>query len=310
MKDSISVAIPLFNRAEWISKTLDHILAQTVSVDEIVICDDGSTDSLDESLRPYGDKVKVVRIPNSGPAAARKVAIEESVGSWIALCDSDDYWAPDHIENFAKALQKYPSTNLFFSNFVTSERPESTKFGMAPSGWMEEVSEQYIDSTETIVKCADNILKAFLKYQACFPSCIVFDRDLYRSVGGIHSKVSRWASEDFHLTARLFAVANSVMSTEATVTINKHDNNFSREYIKNIEGEILVFSDILHNDLVPLRFRGPIKDKVSDLELQLFRNYYWSGQYEKARDVGLRIKKDNFCSRDWLRFVFSCFRLL
>lgn len=102
MDETISVVIPVYNRAKWIGRTLEHVFNQSVLVDEIVICDDGSTDDLESALKPFEDIIKLVRIENSGPAIARKIAIDNSTGYWVALCDSDDFWEPDHIKTFVK----------------------------------------------------------------------------------------------------------------------------------------------------------------------------------------------------------------
>jgi glycosyltransferase involved in cell wall biosynthesis len=109
----ISVVIPVYNRAEWIGQTLDRIFNQKHDVFEVVICDDGSTDALAEALHPYGTKIKLITIANSGPGIARKTAINHTSGNWVALCDSDDFWHEDHIQNFVDALTAYPGTGAF-----------------------------------------------------------------------------------------------------------------------------------------------------------------------------------------------------
>lgn len=307
MNGTIAVAIPVYNRANWIAKTLDHILAQTVPVDEIVVCDDGSTDNLEEALEPYQNKISLIRISNSGPAIARRTAIQKSRGDWIALCDSDDYWFPEHIEKFVDARNHFPDLELYFSNFRPSNQPDTTKFMTAPEGWLTRLTGVYCCDNQEIQKCRPALLTSLLEFQACFPSCMIFKRSLYEKVGGIHSKVSRWGAEDFHLTARMAAISESVINIGETVTINKHDSNFSSEYINNLNGEVKILTDILDSKLVPNQYFAAIEGYLEEQKFRLFRSYYWSSNFEDALTIARTLHKKKFTIRDWLRFARASF---
>ncbi|SHK46034.1 Glycosyltransferase involved in cell wall bisynthesis [Marinobacter antarcticus] len=308
MKDSISVAIPVFNRADWITKTLDQIFSQSIPVDEVVLCDDGSTDNLEQAIKHYKNRIKVIRIENSGPGIARKTAIESSHGDWIALCDSDDFWYPNHIENFSNALVKFPETNFYFSNFVTSDHPDKTKFELAPDGWMKRLTGEPCSETSRYHQCTPPFLKSLLEFQACFPSCTVFSRNLYQASGGITDRVSRWASEDLHLTARMAAVSNAVIGTEQTVLINKHEGNFSAEYIRNLEGELLVLRDLVEHRLVPDSLANILEEQLNYYPVRLFRSYYWASENKKAIEIAKDIPAYNLIIRDRIRLLIALIR--
>ncbi|MCP4143958.1 MAG: glycosyltransferase, partial [bacterium] len=73
---NISVVIPAWNCANWISATLDSVLSQENASFEVIVVDDGSTDNTPEILQQYQDKIKVIRIENSGgPSQPRNVGI-------------------------------------------------------------------------------------------------------------------------------------------------------------------------------------------------------------------------------------------
>lgn len=98
----VSVIMPTFNCGEYISKSLDSVIAQTLSDWEIQIVDDCSTDNTAEVLRPYLDRYPNIHYSvlakNSGPAVARTVAIKRATGQYIAFLDSDDIWLPNKLE--------------------------------------------------------------------------------------------------------------------------------------------------------------------------------------------------------------------
>jgi len=91
----VSVILPTYNRAEFIGKALDSVLAQTHGNWECVIIDDGSTDDTDAVLATYGDPRFVrLRQANQGVSGARNTGIAACRGEVMALLDSDDEWLP------------------------------------------------------------------------------------------------------------------------------------------------------------------------------------------------------------------------
>lgn len=95
---TVSVVIPAYNAAEWISEAIASALAQTSPPLEIIIIDDGSTDSTADVAGRFPAPVRLLRKPNGGPAAARNFGIAAAAGEWIALLDADDRWAPTKLE--------------------------------------------------------------------------------------------------------------------------------------------------------------------------------------------------------------------
>jgi glycosyltransferase involved in cell wall biosynthesis len=308
LKESISVAIPVFNRADWIGATLEHIFSQSIPVDEVVLCDDGSTDNLDQAIKNYRDRIKVVRIKNSGPAIARKTAIENSCGDWIALCDSDDFWSPNHLENFLSARSQFPESNLYFSNFVTSDQPGQTKFEFAPEGWFKRLTGEAWKESSPYYRVRSPFLESLLEFQACFPSCLIFSRELYERTGGISNYVSRWPSEDLHLTARMAAVSDAMVGTDQTVLINKHEGNFSAEYVINLEGEVRILRDLLDHHLVPESLLEMVSRQHGQFTKKLFRSYYWTSRFKEAVQLARKIPRNSLSTRDWARLVMAYIR--
>jgi len=106
----VSTVIPAFNRRDYLPRAIDSALAQTVPVGEILVIDDGSTDGSADFLESwYGNRIRVVRQPNSGVAGARLRGIQEARGEWIAFLDSDDEWLPERNGELLKAAQCVPA---------------------------------------------------------------------------------------------------------------------------------------------------------------------------------------------------------
>ena len=103
--NTISVIVPAYNIAPWISRSLDSLLAQTHKDLEIVVVDDGSADNIREILSVYTAKypnIKAVYKENGGVTSARLRGVEESAGDWIAFMDGDDYVEP---QMYARMLE-------------------------------------------------------------------------------------------------------------------------------------------------------------------------------------------------------------
>lgn len=300
--DKISVVIPVYNRAEWIGKTLGRIFSQKQDIFEVVICDDGSTDALAEALQPYGAKIKLITIANSGPAIARKTAIESATGEWIALCDSDDFWLENHLTYFLDALDIFPNMDFYFSDFYASDVPENSKFESAPIGWLASLDSKETPSTDYI-KCNNELYTALLEFQPCFQSACLFRRDLYEQVGGIDPAVSRWPSEDFHLTIRLASAGCGVVCTVPTVTINKHDQNFSADILGNFKGRIDILEKIILDSSVETNLIEKTKIEVDTSNLELFRLYYWHNNYLGMLDRFRRTPRKYLSIKDYLRLL-------
>jgi hypothetical protein len=94
----VSVIIPAYNAARSLPRTIDSVLAQTFPPAEIIVVDDGSADDTAAVAEAYGDRVRVIRKANGGPASARNLGAREASGEWLALLDADDQWLSNKLE--------------------------------------------------------------------------------------------------------------------------------------------------------------------------------------------------------------------
>lgn len=95
--DLVSVIIPAFNAAATIVEAIESVQHQTYRRLEILVVDDGSADGTDATVAEiarHDKRVRLIRLPNRGIAAARNHALSVSQGCWIAPIDADDLWHP------------------------------------------------------------------------------------------------------------------------------------------------------------------------------------------------------------------------
>ena len=108
----ISAIIPAYNSQDFILDAIHSIQNQTHPVDEIIVIDDGSTDSTQQIIQSQTSDIKYISQENQGPSAARNTGIKVAQGDWIAFLDADDQWMPDKIEKQLLALKHSPELHL------------------------------------------------------------------------------------------------------------------------------------------------------------------------------------------------------
>lgn len=101
-----SVVIDNYNYGRYLKAAIDSVLAQDFSKKEVelIVVDDGSTDSSRDILASYGSRLKAVLQPNSGQATAFNRGFSEAKGQFICLLDSDDVWRPGKLSAIAPLL--------------------------------------------------------------------------------------------------------------------------------------------------------------------------------------------------------------
>ena len=102
----VSTIIPTYNRADLVCDAIDSVLGQTYPHVEVIVVDDGSTDTTLETLGRYGNKIQVIQQANAGPSAARNRGIKAAKGEIIAFLDSDDLWLPTKLQRQVAILMR------------------------------------------------------------------------------------------------------------------------------------------------------------------------------------------------------------
>jgi glycosyltransferase involved in cell wall biosynthesis len=133
----ISCIVPVYNGEKYLAEALESIFRQTLAAFEVIVVDDGSTDST-PSVAGRDARVKYLRQANAGPSAARNHGIRESSGELLAFLDADDLWHPEKLERQATRFAACPGLDISLTharNFWAPEvRDEEERFGGARVG--------------------------------------------------------------------------------------------------------------------------------------------------------------------------------
>lgn len=136
-KPFVSVIIPAYNAEHWITEAINSALKCSVYPLEVIVVDDGSTDSTYKIASMFGDCVTVIKQMNSGVVSARKTGIDCSSGQYVKLLDSDDLLPPGSIDSFINLSKLYPgeiflSRVAAFSSSTTNLCEEMYNIGYKP----------------------------------------------------------------------------------------------------------------------------------------------------------------------------------
>jgi len=120
----VSVVVPVYDVAAFLPECLDSVLGQTGCRLEVVVVDDGSTDTSGKIADEYAardDRLRVVHTDNHGLGAARNVGIRHATGDYLGFLDSDDVLPPDALATLAGALDRAPGSDLVTGSIVRWE---------------------------------------------------------------------------------------------------------------------------------------------------------------------------------------------
>lgn len=126
----VSVILPAFNAADYITESLESVVSQEGPFDlEVIVVDDGSTDDTRERAVSFAG-VRLVSQANAGPSAARNRGISMAKGDFIAFLDSDDLWPPGKLAAQLAVADRFPEAGLIFGDcrIFTQEGPRAQTF--------------------------------------------------------------------------------------------------------------------------------------------------------------------------------------
>ena len=116
-----SFLVPVYNTEKYLKQCIDSLLIQKGAAFEIILLDDGSTDSSPQICDTYAaahpDLVKVIHKENEGLLLTRRRGFREASGDWFLCIDSDDYAAPNLLETVVATITAHASCDMVMYNY-------------------------------------------------------------------------------------------------------------------------------------------------------------------------------------------------
>lgn len=134
MKPTISIIIPVYNRASLVIRTLDSIAAQTLQPDRIIVVDNNSSDGSHDAVKRWMDaysgtaRCTLLTERKPGAAAARNNGLREADSEIVAFFDSDDTMRPDFVRHIINSFDSETDTDILCWKALEHLRDGSTRF--------------------------------------------------------------------------------------------------------------------------------------------------------------------------------------
>lgn len=200
----ISIVIPLYNKEDTIERAINSVLAQSVSEWELIVVDDGSTDNGPKLVKQFDDpRIRLATQTNAGVSSARNHGASLAKADVIAFLDSDDYWAPEHLESVKRLVRQYPKASIYATAyFMVGEEGAVLKTRLRDEG-----------PNSERVRVLDYFLDACGVDPPIQSSAVAVSKESLIKIGGFPSGIN--AGEDIITWARLACIGDVAYSTRA-----------------------------------------------------------------------------------------------
>ena len=216
MKPIISIIVPVYNVEKYLHKCVDSILEQTFKDFELILINDGSTDNcgdICESYSKFDNRIKVFHQKNQGVSSSRNKGIIESKGKYIMFLDSDDYVASNYCEVLIDAIE-HKNHSLIISSFYIHRLDTGE---ILKVGYGEKETNYKVDKAEFYSVYEKNLLN--FSWNKIYKTNIIKDNNI--------------------------SFIENIQLGE--------DLLFNLEYLKYVDGEIIIVNKYLYNYILKSR---------------------------------------------------------
>lgn len=189
-----SVVIPLYNKAPYVAKAIQSVIAQTFTDFELVIVDDGSKDDSAEiaaQVIESHENCHLIKQENAGVSMARNNGVAASHGDYLCFLDADDWWEPTFLEAISKLIKEFPEAGIYGTNYtIVNETKHKTR--VAKIGVVEGFENGYINYCQAYAKTM---------YMPLCTGAVCIPRKVFEEMQGFPKGIK--LGEDFLLWIRI-----------------------------------------------------------------------------------------------------------
>jgi len=266
----VSLIIATFNHARFLDAAIDSALAQTLGAVDVIVVDDGSTDDTPAVLARYAGRVRVLRQPNRGLAAARNAGLAAARGTYVAFLDADDVMASTKLAAQLAVLERSPTIGWTYCDVLIETVATRTtvtaseRFGYgarALDGWLfpELIHGNFIPAIAPMIR-----------------------RTALDAVGGFDERLT--ALEDWDMWLRLSLIAEARYTPAVLVTYRIRAGGMSEDRARMDKNRFCVLDKINRTRPVALESLGSVGRRlIADTHNWLGKEAYASGDWSEAR---------------------------
>ncbi len=259
MSKSVSVIIPVRDRAEELIRALKSVEKQTFKDFEIIIIDDHSRTPVQETLKSYRSSldIRVLSSQKEGVSAARNLGIQSSSSPYIALLDSDDEWFPEKLERQFSFMESHSNLPLVHTEEI----------------WIR--NGVRVNPAQKHKKSGGRIFQAATKLCLISPSASFFRRKVFEEIGFFNEEFI--VCEDYELWLRLtsrFEVG--FIEDPLTIKHGGHADQLSRKYHSMDLWRIRALKNFISSPFLSEPEKQAVRDEIlfkSDVLLKGFEKH-------------------------------------
>lgn len=266
----VSIIVPVYNVESYLIKCINSILNQTYKNLEIILVNDGSTDSSGEICEQYSkidNRIKVIHKENGGLSDARNFGIKTAKGKYILFVDSDDYIEENAVEKLLEVSEKKNLDVVCGNSIKISDYNKRTMFG----GVNENIVKTGLDY---LVECINNKRFSAPVWLRMYRADLIKNNNLYFKKGLLH--------EDENWTPKVLLKANRVAYINFSFynyIIRKNSITQKKDKTKNIKDIIYTCNELekIYNSLnISEKHKNILKDYLA----RLYMNTCTYGEFD------------------------------
>lgn len=237
-----SLIIPLYNKAPYITKAIQSVVAQTYQEFELIVIDDGSKDESLEKLRvtsyelreknpDFFAKLSIVEQQNQGVSNTRNNGVKLAKFPYIAFLDADDWWEPTYLEEMKALITEFPEAGIYGCSYY---KVKNNLFIPANIGVETDFEKGYINYFKTYAQTL---------WMPLWTGAVVIPKSIYNEFSGFQPELKM--GEDFHLWVRIANKYNVAFLNKPLSNYNQDVDIANRAVVEKLynASEHMLFAD-------------------------------------------------------------------